>query len=131
MTSTPGDNAVAALHRVTAHLAGSEERPGQDDMARAIADALAKRRHIIAQAGTGTGKSLAYLVPAILSSKKTVVATATKALQDQLDRQDLPQLAEHLGVDFTWAVVKGRNNYVCLQRLEELQKQITNLILMS
>ena len=76
MTSTPGDNAVAALHRVTAHLAGSEERPGQDDMARAIADALAKRRHIIAQAGTGTGKSLAYLVPAILSSKKIVVATA-------------------------------------------------------
>ena len=122
MTSTPGDNAVAALHRVTSHLAGSEERPGQDDMARAIADALAKRRHIIAQAGTGTGKSLAYLVPAILSSKKIVVATATKALQDQLDRQDLPQLAEHLDVDFTWAVVKGRNNYVCLQRLEELQK---------
>lgn len=122
MTPNAGDQAVAALHRVTANLAGSEERPGQDDMTRAIADALAQRRHIIAQAGTGTGKSLAYLVPAILSSKKTVVATATKALQDQLDRQDLPQLAQYLGVDFTWAVVKGRNNYVCLQRLDELQK---------
>ncbi len=122
MTPNAGEQAVIALHRVTASLAGSEERPGQDDMTRAIADALAQRRHIIAQAGTGIGKSLAYLVPAILSSKKTVVATATKALQDQLNRQDLPQLAKHLGIDFSWAVVKGRNNYVCLQRLDELQK---------
>ena len=72
------------------------------------------------QAGTGTGKTLAYLVPAIEADARIVVATATKALQDQLATKDLPFLAEHLGVDFDWAVLKGRSNYVCLQRLREM-----------
>ncbi len=74
------------------------------------------------QAGTGTGKTLAYLVPAIASGKRTVVATATKALQDQLATNDLPFLVESLGeqgVDVEWAVLKGRSNYICLQRLRE------------
>jgi ATP-dependent DNA helicase DinG len=119
MPSSAGDDAVVALHRVTASLAHAEERVGQDDMTRAIADALADDRLIVVQAGTGTGKSLGYLVPIILSGKKTVVATATKALQDQLDRHDLPILHEHLGRDFEWAVVKGRSNYVCLQKIDE------------
>ena len=73
------------------------------------------------QAGTGTGKSLAYLVPAILSGRPTVVATATKALQDQLATKDLPFLAEQLDVEFAWAVLKGRSNYLCLQRVREVR----------
>ena len=78
-------------------------------------------RHLVVQAGTGTGKSLAYLVPAILSGRPTVVATATKALQDQLASKDLPFLAEHLDVDVRrWAVLKGRSNYLCLQRVREV-----------
>lgn len=114
-----GDAAVAALHKVTHSFERGEERPGQDDMARAVAESLAQNRNIIVQAGTGTGKSLGYLVPAILSGRTAVVATATKALQDQLHTHDLPLLAAHLDHEFTWAVVKGRSNYVCRQRIEE------------
>lgn len=118
--SIAGRAAIDALRRVTSSFDGAEERQGQLDMSHAIAETLAAGRSIIVQAGTGTGKSLGYLVPAILNGKRTVVSTATKALQDQLDRNDLPLLKEHLGVDFTWAVVKGRGNYVCLQRVGEL-----------
>lgn len=114
-----GNDSIAALRRVTATFAGSEERQGQIDMCHAIAESLASGRNTIVQAGTGTGKSLGYLVPAILAGKKTVVATATKALQDQLNRNDLPLLRDHLGIDFEWSVIKGRSNYVCLQRIRE------------
>lgn len=117
--SKAGKEAIEALRRVTSTFVGSEERQGQIDMSHAIAESLAAGRNSIIQAGTGTGKSLGYLVPAILNGKKTVVATATKALQDQLNRNDLPLLQEHLGVDFSWAVVKGRSNYICLQRVRE------------
>lgn len=89
-------------------------------MAAAVAEAFADRRHLLAQAGTGTGKSWAYLVPAILSGRRTVVATATKALQDQLANKDLPYLREHLDRDFEFAVLKGRSNYVCRQRIAEI-----------
>src|SRR5438552_2763628 len=89
-------------------------------MATAIDDAIATDRHVVVQAGTGTGKTLAYLVPAILSGKRTVVATATKALQDQLVGKDLPFLAAHLGQPFTYASLKGRSNYLCLQRAKEV-----------
>lgn len=89
-------------------------------MAIEVAEAISKRRHLLAQAGTGTGKSWAYLVPAILAGKKTVVATATKALQDQLAGKDLPFLQEHLDREFDFAVLKGRSNYVCRQRLVEI-----------
>ncbi|MBT5206871.1 MAG: ATP-dependent DNA helicase, partial [Acidimicrobiaceae bacterium] len=76
--------------------------------------------HLVIRAGTGTGKSLAYLVPAILSGQRTIVATATKALQDQLAGKDLPFLVEHLDHQFNFAVLKGRSNYVCRQRLDEV-----------
>ena len=93
-------------------------------MAHAVSDALAEGKHLIVQAGTGTGKTIAYLVPAIVAGKKTVVTTATKALQDQLAHKDLPFLVEHLGSyvnrDITFAVLKGRSNYVCRQRLAEI-----------
>ena len=109
-----------ALGLVVASLpGGGEARPGQVEMAEAVAAAIVEGRHAVVQAGTGTGKSLGYLVPAVLSGKRTVVATATKALQDQLVGRDLPFLAEHLGVPFTYAALKGRSNYLCLQRAKE------------
>ncbi len=111
-----------ALERVTAALPASEERPGQRTMAEAVARSIETGRHLIVEAGTGTGKTLGYLVPALMAGKKTIVATATKALQDQLASKDLPFLEEHLGRPFEWAVLKGRSNYVCLQRFRELSQ---------
>jgi ATP-dependent DNA helicase DinG len=115
-----GDDVDAALTRVTSALPEAEERPGQHRMAAAVAAALDGKRHLIVQGGTGTGKSIAYLVPAILSGRKVVVATATKALQDQLAGKDLPFLAAHLGRPFTFSVMKGRSNYLCRQRAAEV-----------
>ena len=110
-----------ALGRVTAALPnGGESRPGQVTMAKAVERAISERRHVIVQAGTGTGKSLAYLVPAVLLGVKTVVATATKALQDQLANKDLPLVAAHLGTDVDFSVLKGRSNYLCLQKAREV-----------
>lgn len=115
------ERTARALASVTTALpGGGEERPGQREMAEAVTRAIETGRHLVVQAGTGTGKSLAYLVPTILSGKPVVVATATKALQDQLAGKDLPFLAEQLGEDFTFAVLKGRSNYVCKQRLGEI-----------
>jgi len=112
---------AAALARVTAALpGGGEVRPGQAAMAEAVGRAIADEHHLVVQAGTGIGKSLAYLVPALQSGKRVVVTTATKALQDQLAGKDLPFLAAHLGRTFTYAVLKGRSNYVCRQRLAEI-----------
>jgi len=121
--SLAGKAALSALHQVTSSFDGAEERQGQMEMSHAIAESLASGRSIIVQAGTGTGKSLGYLIPAILNGKKTVVATATKALQDQLARNDLPLLQQALDTNFTWAVVKGRSNYVCRQRITELESK--------
>ena len=98
---------------------GGERRPGQRVMGQAVAEAMESGRHLVVAAGTGTGKSLAYLVPLVLSDGPSVVATATKTLQDQLMHKDLPQLAEALGRPVRFAVLKGRSNYLCLQRLEE------------
>jgi ATP-dependent DNA helicase DinG len=119
--SVPAADASAALAQVVAALPrGGEARPGQDEMARAVAEAIESGRHLVVRAGTGTGKTLGYLVPAVLSGKRTVVATATRALQDQLAAKDLPFLEATLGHPFTWAVLKGRSNYVCVQRLAEV-----------
>ena len=116
-----GGTAAEVLEEVVGFLpGGGESRPGQMEMATAVERAFDRHRHLVVQAGTGTGKSLAYLVPAILSGRTVVVATATKALQDQLDHKDLPFLAEHLDAPFAWTVVKGRANYACRQRLDEL-----------
>jgi ATP-dependent DNA helicase DinG len=100
---------------------GGQERPGQVQMAEAVADALTSDEHLLVQAGTGTGKSLAYLVPSLLNDKRVVVATATLALQHQLVERDIPRLVETLpdGVDASYAVLKGRSNYACLHRIRE------------
>jgi ATP-dependent DNA helicase DinG len=117
----PSPDVPRALERVVRALPqGGEAREGQRAMAEAVARAIEDRRHLVVQAGTGTGKSLAYLVPAILSGKRVVVATATKALQDQLATKDLPFLARHLGRPFRFAVLKGRSNYLCRQRAAEV-----------
>jgi ATP-dependent DNA helicase DinG len=102
---------------------GAQARAGQHLMAEAVEAALARGEHLLVQAGTGTGKSLGYLVPALASGKRVVVATATKALQAQLVDKDLPRLADALtavlGRRPTFALAKGRSNYVCLQQLHE------------
>jgi len=115
------DEVTSTLQRVAAVLpGGGESRPGQVQMAEAVATAMAGGRHLVVQAGTGTGKSLAYLVPAALSGERVVVATATKALQDQLAGKDLPLVAAATGNGLTFAVLKGRSNYVCRQRVSEI-----------
>ena len=110
-------------------LPGYESRPQQQSLARSIEESLAGRSHLLAEAGTGTGKSLGYLIPAILHSVqdggRTIVSTATKALQDQVANKDLPFLAEHLNADgflrrpFTHALLKGRSNYLCLAKAND------------
>ncbi|WCO65589.1 ATP-dependent DNA helicase [Iamia majanohamensis] len=115
---TPTTRTLAAV--AAALPGGGEDRPGQQAMAAAVERAIRERRHLLVQAGTGTGKSLAYLVPAALSGRPVVVATATKALQDQLVGKDLPFVADHLEGELSYAVLKGRSNYVCRQRLGEL-----------
>jgi ATP-dependent DNA helicase DinG len=103
---------------------GGQERAGQVAMAEAVGAALSGHRHLVVQAGTGTGKSLAYLVPALLHDERVVIATATLALQHQLVERDLPRLVEAVsgtfpGVDTSYAVLKGRSNYACLHRVRE------------
>ena len=106
---------------------GGEDRPGQLHMAQVVARAIGEGRHLVVQAGTGTGKSLAYLLPAVSSGRRVVVATATKALQDQLATKDLPFLQAQLGDDvpFTFALLKGRTNYICRQRVAEIAGRVT------
>jgi ATP-dependent DNA helicase DinG len=115
------DDVVATLAQVASALpGGGERRDGQRQMAARVDRAIAEQRHLVVQAGTGTGKSLAYLVPAALSGQRVVVATATKALQDQLATNDLPLVAGALDRRLSYAVLKGRSNYLCRQRVSEV-----------
>ncbi|MHB8245438.1 MAG: ATP-dependent DNA helicase [Acidimicrobiales bacterium] len=118
------DKLESSLARIVAGLASGEVREGQLEMARAVAKVLdgSGAKHVAVAAGTGTGKSLGYLVPAILSGKRVVVATATLGLQDQLAKKDLPLIARGLTQRVTWAVLKGRSNYLCRQRLAEMER---------
>lgn len=118
--STAGSTTRVLRDVVGALPGGGEARTGQAAMAEAVARAIEESRHLIVEAGTGTGKSLAYLVPAVLSGARVVVATATKGLQDQLAGKDLPFLADQLDTEVSFAVLKGRSNYLCLQRVAEL-----------
>ena len=99
-------------------LEGYEPREGQVEMAEAVASVLLNRGVLLAEAGTGTGKTLAYLVPAILSRQRVLVSTGTKNLQEQIFFKDLPVLERALGVPFTATCMKGRGNYLCLHRFE-------------
>src|SRR5215207_8084254 len=103
-----------------------EQRPEQVDMLRAVSNALSYGSHLMVEAGTGVGKSFAYLVPAALFAKqnntRVVVSTNTINLQDQLIQRDLPNLSQALNLDFRFAVLKGRSNYLCPRRLENLRR---------
>ena len=99
------------------HLPGFAPRAAQQAMAEAVAAAMDERSTLICEAGTGTGKTFAYLVPALLSAKKVIISTGTKTLQDQLFHRDLPVLRKALEVSASVALLKGRANYVCLHRL--------------
>jgi ATP-dependent DNA helicase DinG len=98
-----------------------EPRAGQRAMAAAVADTLANGGVLLAEAGTGTGKTLAYLVPAILNRQRVLISTGTKNLQEQIYYKDIPALRSALGVPFTATYMKGRANYLCLHRLDQLR----------
>jgi ATP-dependent DNA helicase DinG len=115
-----GKAVVAAIFSDTGGLAGVlegyEPREGQRRMAEAVADVIENGGMLLAEAGTGTGKTLAYLAPAILSGRRVLVSTGTKNLQEQIFFKDLPLLQTALGIQFTATLMKGRSNYACLQR---------------
>jgi ATP-dependent DNA helicase DinG len=102
-------------------LPGFTVRAGQQAMAERIEEAIAHHGVFIAESGTGTGKTFAYLVPALLAGQKVLISTGTKNLQDQLFQRDLPLVREALGKPVTTALLKGRANYLCLYRLEQTQ----------
>jgi len=98
---------------------GFQPRQGQTDMAMAVSRIVQEGGQLVVEAGTGTGKTYAYLVPVLLSGQRALVSTATKALQDQLFSRDIPRLVEVLGLPVRIALLKGRSNYLCLQRMEQ------------
>jgi len=110
-------DALEVLDRTVAGL-GGDDRPGQHRLATGVAEAIADGHHLLAEAPTGSGKSLAYLAPIVAAGVRAVVATATLTLQDQLWRNDLPLLREHSGRPVSSALLKGRSNYLCLARLD-------------
>ena len=99
-----------------------EARPGQRELAARVADTFENGGVLIAEAGTGTGKTLAYLVPAVLSGRRVLVSTGTRNLQDQIFYKDIPALARALGVELRAAYMKGRANYLCRHRYDRLQE---------
>jgi ATP-dependent DNA helicase DinG len=114
---TAAPDAVDVLARCVAAL-GGDDRPGQRRLTDVVADAVQGRHHLVAEAPTGSGKSLAYLSAIAASGVRAVVATATLTLQDQLWSKDLPLVQEHGGVELSGALLKGRANYLCLAKLE-------------
>ena len=128
LTKPVGQNAlesrVAAVFAQDGPLArvfpDFETRDGQVRMSLTVARAIDSGGVALAEAGTGTGKTLAYLVPAILSRKRVLISTGTKNLQEQIFFKDIPAVREALGVPFTAAYMKGRSNYLCLHRLDQM-----------
>jgi len=112
---------------LAASMPGYAYRPEQAAMAQAVAAALARLEPLLVEAGTGTGKTFAYLVPALLSGRSVIISTGTRTLQDQLFRRDVPLLAQALGMPVKFALLKGRANYLCRHRLELLTQQASLL----
>ncbi len=125
MTAPPSSlaDAVARAFGSGGALAAADadytERAVQQEFAQAVASAIDDREALVAEAGTGVGKTFAYLVPLLLSGKRALVSTATKSLQDQLFLRDLPRLVDALGVPVRVALLKGRSSYLCLHRLQQ------------
>ncbi|MDQ6699393.1 MAG: DEAD/DEAH box helicase, partial [Acidobacteriota bacterium] len=99
-----------------------EYRPGQIAMAEGVESALRDRKHLIVEAGTGTGKTLAYLLPALLSGRRVVVSTGTKNLQEQLFYKDVPFLQQHFPRPLQVCYMKGRGNYACRQKIYDAER---------
>src|SRR5690606_31985197 len=100
------------------HIPGYRARSQQQEMAQAIAETIEQNGLLVAEAGTGTGKTFAYLVPALLAGGKVIISTGTKTLQDQLFNRDIPSVRKALNVPVTVALLKGRANYICHYHLE-------------
>ena len=121
MSSRDPAPALATGGALSRHLPNFQPRECQQELAQAVAWAIENREALVAEAGTGTGKTFAYLLPALQAGARTVVSTGTKALQDQLYHRDLPLLVKALGLDPKLALLKGRANYLCRYRLENYQ----------
>lgn len=104
-------------------IGGYEHRPAQLEMAEMVHDAFEKHHHAIVEAGTGTGKTLAYLLPAICSGRRVVISTATKSLQEQLYQKDVPFLQKHFAPNLKVAVMKGRANFLCRSKVHQMADQ--------
>ena len=120
--------AIAEIFGPGGHLekampAGYEHRRSQLEMAELVEEAFRAKRHLIVEAGTGTGKTLAYLIPAIRSGRRVVVSTATKSLQEQLYAKDIPFLQKHFAPELKVAVMKGRANFLCRLKLHQMEGQ--------
>jgi ATP-dependent DNA helicase DinG len=102
---------------------GYEFRPSQLEMAEIVERAFQKQQHVVIEAGTGTGKTLAYLIPAIRSGRRVVVSTATKSLQEQLFQKDVPFLQKHFAPNLKAALMKGRSNFLCRQKVHQMEGQ--------
>ena len=102
---------------------GYEHRPSQLEMAELVESAFRNKRHAIVEAGTGTGKTLAYLIPAIRSGRRVVISTATKSLQEQLFEKDIPFLQKHFAPELKVAVMKGRGNFLCREKVYRMADQ--------
>ncbi|MBN2382994.1 ATP-dependent DNA helicase [bacterium] len=109
--------------RLAKFLPFYEYREGQVEMAQEVARAIADNQHLVIEAGTGTGKSLAYLLPCLLSGKQCIVSTLTKNLQEQLYYKEVPFMREDLGISFEASTLKGRGNYLCLRRYQRFVRQ--------
>lgn len=109
-------------------LPGFQPRAGQAWMAEAVAEAIANLDKLVVEAGTGTGKTFAYLLPALISGRKTIISTGTKALQDQLYHRDLPLIGKAVGRPVTTALLKGRANYLCVHRLDQVDDIAPSLV---
>ena len=104
-------------------IGGYEHRRAQLEMAELVHDAFESRHHVVVEAGTGTGKTLAYLLPAICSGRRVVISTATKSLQEQLYQKDIPFLQKHFAPELKVAVMKGRSNFLCRAKLHQIADQ--------
>src|ERR1700691_3881832 len=102
---------------------GYEFRSSQLEMARIVENAFLKQQHAVIEAGTGTGKTLAYLIPAIRSGRRVVVSTATKSLQEQLFEKDVPFLQKHFAPNLKATLMKGRANFLCRQKVHQMAGQ--------
>lgn len=122
MTSTSGPFFGPGGTLESAHPS-YERRPGQEEMASAVARTFGDGGHLMVEAGTGTGKTLAYLAPAIEAGRRVVVSTGTRNLQDQIFTQDLPFLRDRAGYRFRATLMKGRDNYLCIRRHDEFRRQ--------